>query len=140
MVQIPDSVRPYWDFLAKYHFWLIASLVPLLLLPALFLTNGKLSAEMAAKRSEIDGKLAALRQIDGISPHPNDTWTSDIDKRTARVKRETFVEWQRLWEGQRELRLWPAETPPELLQRLTNLRPGQELKKPMLEQIGRAHV
>lgn len=133
MVQIPESVRPTWDFVAKYHFWLLTPLVPILLLPALLLTNGKLSAEMAAKRSEIDGKLSALRQIDGITPHPNDTWTSDIDKRTARVKRETLVEWQRLWESQRELRLWPAETDPELLQRLTNLRPGQELKKPMLE-------
>ena len=30
MVKIPDSVRPAWDIVAKYHFWMLAPLVPLL--------------------------------------------------------------------------------------------------------------
>jgi len=133
MVQIPDSVRPYWDFVAKYHFWLITPLVPLLVLPALLMTNGKLSAEMAAKRSEIDGKLQALSSVGGISPHPNDTWTADIDKRTARVKRETLAEWQRLWDSQAELHLWPAEIGADFLQRLSGLKAGKELPRAMVE-------
>lgn len=133
MVQIPDSVRPYWDFVAKYHFWMLTPLVPILLLPALFLTNGKLSAEMAARRSEIDGKLSALTSVGSISPHPNDTWTADIDKRTARVKRETLAEWQRLWDSQADLHLWPAEIGDDFLQRLSNLRAGRELPRAMVE-------
>lgn len=133
MVQIPESARPYWDFLVKYHFWLLAPLVPMLVLPALLVTNGKLSAEMTAKRAEIDGKLSALRQIDGITPHPNDTWTSDIDKRTARVKRETLAEWQRFWDSQADLRLWPAEIGADFLQKLSNLKAGRELGRPLLE-------
>ncbi|MFM7077695.1 MAG: hypothetical protein ACKO3G_16750 [Planctomycetaceae bacterium] len=133
MVQIPDSVRPTWDFVAKYHFWLLTPLVPILLLPALFLTNGKLSAEMAARRSEIDGKLSALNSVGGITPHPNDTWTTDIDKRTDRVKRETLAEWQRLWDSQADLHLWPAEIGDDFLQRLSNLKAGRELPRAMVE-------
>ena len=133
MAMIPDSVRPYWDFLAKYHFWLLAPLVPALVLPTLFTTNGKLSAEMASKRTEIDGKISALRQIEGISPHPNDTWTTEIDKRTSRVKRETYAEWQRFWDSQANLQTWPAELGPDFIQRLSNLRPGKELQRQLLE-------
>jgi hypothetical protein len=133
MAMIPDSVRPYWDFLAKYHFWLLAPLVPALVLPTLMMTNGKLSAEMASKRSEIDGKISALKQIEGISPHPNDTWTTEIDKRTARVKRETFAEWQRFWDSQADLQTWPAELGPDFIQRLSSLRPGRELQRQLLE-------
>jgi len=133
MAMIPDSVRPYWDFVAKYHFWLLAPLVPALVLPTLLMTNGKLSAEIASRRTEIDGKISALKQIEGKSPHPNDTWTTDIDKRTARVKRETLAEWQRFWDSQAELQAWPAELGGEFLQRLSNLRPGKELQRQQLE-------
>lgn len=133
MAMIPDSVRPYWDFLAKYHFWLLAPLVPALILPTLFMTNGKLAAEIASKGKEIDGKISSLKQVDGITPHPNDTWTSDIDKRTARVKRETLAEWQRFWDSQADLQSWPAELGPDFLQRLSNLKPGKELQRQLLE-------
>ncbi len=133
MAMIPDSVRPYWDFLAKYHFWLLAPLVPALILPTLFMTNGKLAAEIASKGKEIDGKISSLKQVDGITPHPNDTWTSDIDKRTARVKRETLAEWQRFWDSQADLQSWPAELGPDFLQRLSSLKPGKELPRQLLE-------
>ena len=133
MAMIPDSVRPYWDFLAKYHFWLLAPLVPALILPTLFMTNGKLAAEIASKGKEIDGKISSLKQVDGITPHPNDTWTSDIDKRTARVKRETLAEWQRFWDSQADLQSWPAELGPDFLQRISNLKPGKELQRQLLE-------
>jgi len=133
MAMIPDSVRPYWDFLAKYHFWLLAPLVPALVLPTLFMTNGKLAAEIAAKGKEIDGKISSLKQVDGITPHPNDTWTTDIDKRTARVKRETLTEWQRFWDSQADLHTWPAELGPDFLQRISNLKPGKELQRQLLE-------
>ena len=133
MAMIPDSVRPYWDFLAKYHFWLLAPLVPALILPTLFMTNGKLAAEIASKGKEIDGKISSLKQVDGITPHPNDTWTSDIDKRTARVKRETLAEWQRFWDSQADLQTWPAELGPDFLQRLSSLKPGKELPRQLLE-------
>ena len=133
MAMIPDSVRPYWDFLAKYHFWLLAPLVPALVLPTLFMTNGKLAAEIASKGKEIDGKISSLKQVDGITPHPNDTWTSDLDKRTARVKRETLSEWQRFWDSQADLQTWPAELGPDFLQRISSLRPGKELQRQLLE-------
>jgi len=133
MAMIPDSVRPYWDFVAKYHFWLLAPLVPALILPTLFMANNKLSAEIASKRTEIDGKISALKQIEGKSPHPNDSWTNDIDKRTARVKRETLAEWQRFWDSQVELQAPPAELGADFLQRLSNLRPGKELQRQLLE-------
>ena len=133
MVKIPDSVRPYWDFVAKYHFWLLAPLVPVIVLPVLFMTNGKLSAQITQKRTEIDGKISSLRSVDGISPHPNETWSNDIDKRTTRIKRETLAEWQRFWDSQASLRTWPAELGADFVQRITNLRADGKLPGKMLE-------
>ena len=56
MAMIPDSVRPYWDFVAKYHFWLLAPLVPALILPTLFM-----AAVVVAGGSAFAGWLPACR-------------------------------------------------------------------------------
>ena len=65
MVQIPDSLRPYVSALVKHHFWILAAVVPLLLLPAVFSANGILQRAIAAQKSSIDGHLSALRSVQG---------------------------------------------------------------------------
>jgi hypothetical protein len=133
MVQIPDSVRPTLEFVGKYHFWLLVPLVPLILLPVLLLTNGKLAAEIASRRSDITSRLKAMSEINAIEPHPNDSWATDLAKRTVDVKQETLREWQRFWDSQEALRVWPAELGPDFLQRVKSLKPEGRLPRPLLE-------
>ena len=83
MVQLPESIRPYAEPVVKYHFWILAAVVPLLLIPALFAASGVLDQAITAKRSEIDGHLSSLRQINGEQEHPNQKWVSRVGERTA---------------------------------------------------------
>jgi hypothetical protein len=133
MVQIPDAARPAVDFLAKYHFWMLVPLVPLIVVPLLLLTNGKLAAEMTAAKGQIDTRLSALRSVESVQPHPNDRWAGDMTRRVTRVQRETVAEWEALWGSQVALREWPKELGPDFLQRAQSLKPDGRLPRPLLE-------
>jgi hypothetical protein len=133
MVQIPDNVRPYLDAVLKHHFWILLALVPLLVLPMLFLARGKLAAEIDSARSQIESRLSAVRSVTGIQPHPNNEWSSEIDKATKRVKGQTLAEWRKVWDSQQPLRVWPASLGPDFVQKATTLKPAAKLPRPMLE-------
>jgi len=133
MVQIPDNVRPYLDAVLKHHFWILIVLVPPVVLPMVFLARGKLAEEIDAARGQIESRLSAVRSVTGIQPHPNDAWSSEIDKATRRVKKETLTEWQRFWDSQQPLRVWPASLGQDFVQKVTTLKAGAKLPRPMLE-------
>ncbi|MFN5756782.1 MAG: hypothetical protein ACK48M_08360, partial [Planctomycetia bacterium] len=133
MVQIPDNVRPYIDFVVKHHFWLLMPLVPLLVLPLLFMAKGSLGEQIVAARGQIDSRLSALQSVQGVQPHPNESWSEQINKRTNAVKRETLAEWQKFWESQRPLRVWPAALGDDFVQRAATLKPDGKLPRKLLE-------
>ncbi len=133
MVQIPDNVRPYLDAVLKHHFWILLALVPPVVLPMVFLARGKLAAEIDSARSQIESRLSAVRSVTGIQPHPNNEWSSEIDKATKRVKGQTLAEWRKVWDSQQPLRVWPASLGPDFVQKATTLKPAAKLPRPMLE-------
>lgn len=133
MVQIPDNVRPYLDAVLKHHFWILLAIVPLVVLPMVFLARGKLAAEIDSARGQIDSRLSAVRSVTSVQPHPNEAWSSEIDKATRRVKRETLTEWEQFWKSQQPLRVWPASLGPDFVQRVTTLKPSAKLPRPLLE-------
>jgi len=133
MVQIPDNIRPTVDAVVKHHFWILLGFLPLVVLPMVFLARGKLAAEIDSARGQIETRLAAVRSVAGIQPHPNDEWSISIDKATKRVKAETFDEWEKLWKSQAPLRVWPESLGPDFLQRIAALKPGGKLPRPLLE-------
>jgi hypothetical protein len=133
MVQIPDNVRPYLDAVLKHHFWILLALVPPLVLPMVFLARGKLAAEIDSARSQIESRLSAVRSVTGIQPHPNNEWSSEIDKATKRVKGQTLAEWRKVWDSQQPLRVWPASLGPDFVQKATTLKPAAKLPRSMLE-------
>ena len=133
MVQIPDNVRPYIDFVVKQHFWLLMPLVPLLVLPLLFMAKGSLGEQIVAARGQIDSRLSALRSVEGIKPHPNEAWSAQINARTNAVRRQTRDEWRRFWESQQPLRVWPAALGDDFVQRAAALKPDGKLPRKLLE-------
>jgi hypothetical protein len=132
MVQIPDNMRPAVDLLAKYHFWLVALLVPLIVLPVLAAGNSGLTSRIATRRSEIESKLSQVRRVSGISPHPNENWSEAIEADRKRVQQDLMVEWKQLWQSQQQIRVWPEELGPDFLRRVQRLRPGEDLDRPSL--------
>ena len=133
MVQIPDNIKPHVDLVVKYHFWLLAPLVPLVVVPLVFMTNGSLGEQINSARSQIESRLSSLKSVAGIEPHPNEAWSTDIDARTNAVRRETLAEWQRFWNSQQPLRVWPDSLGVDFVQRAAVLKADGKLPRKLLE-------
>lgn len=132
-MEIPDNVRPYVDALVKHHFWLLAAVVPCLVLPTVLMATGDLNRKIVASQGEIDGKLGAVQQVMRNAEHPNEKWAETLRADTAKIKRETFREWERFWEEQAPLRVWPEALGRDFVERASQLQPGGKLPQKLLE-------
>lgn len=124
MLQIPDSLREQLAPLAKYHFWLLVPLVPLVLLPAVFLADAGLEATISQEKSKIDGQAAAMEAIRGEQNHPNEAWAKSIDAQAAAIRSDLVREWQALWDSQQDLRTWPPALGNEFLGAIAAVEAG----------------
>ena len=133
-ISASDTARPFVAMLAKHHFWLLAIVVPVVLLPSLFMAQGHLSAQIKVVRDQIDGYLKALTNIRTTeTQHPNEFWEKDIDASTMRVKRETFAEWRKFWDSQASFRVWPESLGPDFVKAVESLKPDGKLSPRLLE-------
>jgi hypothetical protein len=133
MIQIPDSLRPTLTALVKYHFWILAALVPLLLLPAIVSANGVLRRAITLQKSSIDGHVAALRSVSGDPEHPNDRWVDSINAQTAAIEAGILREWEVFWESQEALRAWPQELGADFLEAIEAVESGR--RKTLLDNL-----
>lgn len=129
---IPENVREVLASIWKYHFWIVAAIVPLILLPLLSLGAASLQERIAAQQRAIEGKRSQVKAVVGIAPHPNRQWSEAIETRARNVGDETRREWQRLWDSQASLRVWPAELGDDFVAAVQALRPGDRLERPAL--------
>jgi hypothetical protein len=132
MPQIPEQIRPYVAALVKYHFWIIAALVPLVLLPLVVQGTGGMGELIAGQRSQIDSRLSAVKSVQSIAAHPNDAWAKAVEEHTGKIREETLSEWTRFWDDQAFLRVWPAKLGADFADAIGRLRPGDSLKRPIL--------
>lgn len=130
---VSDAARPWLSLLAKHHFWLLAIIVPLVLLPLLFVARGHLTAQIEAVQKQIEGHISALQNVRQIPQHPNDSWANDIDTSTMRVKRETLAEWRKFWTSQQPIRVWPESLGPDFVKAVETLKPDGKLSPRLLE-------
>ncbi|MCE9630728.1 MAG: hypothetical protein K8S94_08470 [Planctomycetia bacterium] len=132
MPQLPEQIRPYVAALVKYHFWILALIVPLVLVPLLFMGTGGIDALISTQKSQIESRISALRSVQGIAEHPNETWSKAVEEQTVKIEEETFAEWTRFWEEQQFLRVWPAKLGDDFLRAISALKPGANLDRPLL--------
>ena len=107
MVQIPDAIRPYVTTVQKFHFWMLAAIVPLVFLPLLFLAQSGISQKIKTQRSKIEGSLSSIEAIFLNEPHPNEKWSQQIGARAREINDETLQVWEQLWKAKEPLRQWP---------------------------------
>ncbi len=124
-MEIPDSARPYVDGFVKYHFWILAAIVPFLLLPMVFAANGGLLQRIQSQKSSIDGHVSALRGIQAETEHPNAAWVAVVDGRTAELRKAILEQWQAFSASQQPLRVWPPELGADFLATIQSLENGQ---------------
>jgi hypothetical protein len=130
---VADTARPWLALLAKHHFWLLSLVVPLVLLPLLFVAQDRLTTQIEAVRREIEGHISALKSVRQIPQHPNNSWANDIDSSTMRVKRETLAEWRKFWDSQQAIRVWPDSLGPDFVKAIETLKPDGKLSPRLLE-------
>lgn len=132
MPQVPDNLKPQLAILAKYHFWMLALVTPLVLVPLLILGRGALQAKITQQAGQIKGKISDIESVQRVSPHPNDGWAKELDTDTKRVNAETFAEWQSFWDSQTQLRTWPGELGGDFVGAVATLTPEAKLPRPLL--------
>ncbi len=115
---IPDSLRQQLAPVIKHHFWILAVLVPLVLVPALFVAKGQLKGKIDQERATIDGHVSALNAVRSEPDHPNDAWSKAFESQSQAIREEMMGEWQAFWESQQPLRKWPAALKPDFLERI----------------------
>lgn len=133
MVQIPDSVRPYVLGIQKFHFWILAALVPLVLLPLLFMAQAGISQKIESQRSKIKSSLDSVTAILGKTPHPNEKWSEQIGARAREINDETLQVWEQLWKAQAPLRQWPESLGNDFVKAASSLAPNGALKRSLRE-------
>ena len=132
MPQLPEQIRPYVAAVAKHHFWILSLIVPLVLVPLLFMGTGQLDSLISAKKSQIESRVSALRSVQGIADHPNEAWSKAVEEQTVKIEEETFAEWTRFWDEQQFLRVWPAKLGDTFLRAISSLKLGANLERPLL--------
>ncbi|MEX0671333.1 MAG: hypothetical protein WD060_12850 [Pirellulales bacterium] len=132
MPQLPEQIRPYVAAVAKHHFWILSLIVPLVLVPLLFMGTGQLDSLISAQKSQIESRVSALRSVQGIPDHPNEAWSNAVEEQTTKIEEGTFAEWTRFWDEQQFLRVWPAKLGDDFLRAISSLKPGANLERPLL--------
>jgi hypothetical protein len=134
---VPEGARPAVRAIVKHHFWILAALVPLVMLPMLFAGTGSIGASIEQKQQEIDGKFSQVAQVSQVSPHPNEEWSKVIATQAEQVQQEIDGEWRRLWESQRSLRTWPEQLnspqSKDFTTAVQNLRTNGQLPRRLLQ-------
>ncbi len=125
MVEIPDSARPYVNGFVKYHFWILAAVVPFVLVPSVFSANAGMRQQITAQKSSIDGHVSALQAIQSEADHPNPAWVEAVDGRTAAVRRDILEQWKAFWASQQPLRVWPQELGQDFLATIQSVEDQQ---------------
>lgn len=132
MPQLPDQIRPYVAAVAKYHFWILAAIVPLVLVPLLLQGTGALDTLITGQKSQIDSRISALNAVRGIAEHPNEGWSEAVEQQTQKIREETLAEWEAFWTEQAPLRVWSAKLGDPFRNAIAALKPGAALKKEFL--------
>lgn len=115
MPLLPDSLRQQLAPVIKHHFWILAVLVPLVLVPAVFMAAGQFKTTIDREKATIDSHVSALNALRGEPDHPNDAWVRTINGRADAVRKEILGEWRGMWDAQAPLRVWPESLGPDFL-------------------------
>ena len=85
MVEISDNISVYLKVVQKYHFWLLALLMPLILVPLAFTADAKLLKQIGTRSSAVKAKIDSINSVQGKRAegleefgHPQLDWAEQI--------------------------------------------------------------
>ena len=136
MVEIPDDIKGYLKQVQKYHFWLLAILMPLVLVPLAFTADAKLLNDINTRSSALKAKVESIESVarkkaEGLEGfgHPQSDWAELITRSNNTLREQILSEWTYLWDQQKDIRTWPApaDIGADFLRAISRLKPDQDL-------------
>lgn len=106
-----DKVRVILAMLKKHHFWIFSVVVSGAILGCWYQAKGSLSQLYATEKSSIETARQGLEAIKSNAFHPNPEFKTGVDAEREKLKLSTDNEWQKLYERQKSVFIWPAELP-----------------------------
>jgi len=134
MVEIPNDIKGYLKQVQKYHFWLLAILMPLILVPLAFTADAKLLKEIDARSSAVKSKVESINSVAGKTAeglesfgHPQSEWAEQVSRSNNKLRIKTLEQWASIWDQQKTIRTWPADLGSDFVRAIVRLKPGQNL-------------
>ena len=134
MVDIPDDLRGYLKQLQKYHFWLLALLMPLILVPLAFTADAQLLREIETRKSAVEAKVVSVKSVasktaEGLEEfgHPQPEWEERISQSNDALRETILSQWTYLWDQQKSIRVWPVELRSDFRGAISRLKPDEDL-------------
>ncbi|MBI1314460.1 hypothetical protein GC176_24470 [bacterium] len=103
-----DKLQP----IIKHHFWILFLLALILPPIAWSMTTGTLNEQTQTRVDDLDKTLSGVASGAGA---PNDDWTKAATQLVNVRKESNRRAWNRLWDIQSELQIWPATVRPYMV-------------------------
>jgi hypothetical protein len=140
MIELPEAIQPYLKPVIKYHFWLLAVVMPLVLVPLAFTADATLLNQIKSRQGEIKSKLDAADSAGShVAPgleefgHPKEDWVDQTERATDKLRQVTLSQWKLFWDEQQPLREWPGELGEDFIRQANRLTPDAKLSPRLLE-------
>jgi hypothetical protein len=120
-----DKVKHYLEVARKHHFWILCGVAAMVAVIVWMMATNKLAAEFKTREGEIKSQLSALKGIN--APHPNETWTTGMEKTTADARESVRSAWTLLYQDQKEkIFKWPAVLGEDFLKAIARVEDGKD--------------
>lgn len=134
-----DQLKEFFGLVKRQHFWFVAPLVLILGIVAWFMGKGVIADETGKNLSAISTKFSTAQNVTTVRVeelgHPNETWHAEMEQLIASRTDNVKQAWQKKWDRQKELLVWPNQLPPALLRTVEPLRPIETTFDPAKDKI-----
>lgn len=130
-----DQVIAFLKALKKHHFWVLCTVVSLMAVVAWYLSTNKLAQAYDKAKSDIDGKMSALRRISTVQNHPNTKIHKRMDDEVVRRRDNVLEAWETKWKQSIDILTWPEELTREFVETAQKLQPIEKFSPDDPEQL-----
>ncbi len=125
-----DQVKMIMRVLVAQRFWVLSGVVTVIGAVIYFMAVSKLDKEQAERASKIDGQYSGVTAARGIQNHPNDFSHKKMDDVENLTRESVGRAWQRQYERQLDVLVWPKELKEDFEAAVINLRPVESIPFP----------
>jgi hypothetical protein len=125
-----DQVKMIMRVIVAQRFWVLSGVVTLAGAVIYFFAIASLDKSQAELTAKIDGQYSGVTAARGIQNHPNDFSHKKMDDVENQTRESVGKAWQRQYERQLDVLVWPKELKEDFEAVVVNLRPVESIPFP----------